>query len=411
MLACATQIRGWKALTILLAIVLSWILNTARATADVIILKNDGRVVGKISTQTDVHKDSLLIRTSAGSDLMISKSQIKQIIPQSPADEEYDRIRGNFEDTAVDQYKLAEWCRDKKLTSAREEHLKRVIELEPDHPEARSALGYMQVNGRWSRLEDRKKEEGYVLYRGDWKLPQEIELLEEKRQKDAKEHEWFSKLTKIRADILRGSPQRQEEALTKLKELTDTSAIPAIMNGLKNENAIVLTKAYMEVLSRIGSGNSLQFVVNVAIENGNDTMQEYAADLLRRNKKIEITAYLVQELRSKSNRRVNRAAEILGELGDITAVPSLIEALTTVHTVPLGAAGNPGSIGASMDQSGGGGLSVGSKPQIVSQQVDNRDVLKALEKLTRINFQFNKQAWKNWYASQNKTPIVGGRRD
>ncbi len=102
---------------------------------------------------------------------------------------------------------------------------------------------------------------------------------------------------------------------------------------------------------------------------------------------------------------------ILGELQDTTAVPALIEALITTHRTQIGAA-NPGSIGAAFDPNGGGGgLSVGSKPQIVTQVEQNLKVLTALEKLTQRNYGFNVLTWKNWYAEQNKTPVVGGRRD
>ncbi len=187
------------------------------------------------------------------------------------------------------------------------EHLRRVIELDTNHAAARSAAGYMQSSRKWQRHEDTMKSNGYILYKGEWKLPQEIELLERKRQQDAKEHEWFSKLTKYKADIVRGSPQKQDEAIQRLRELTDTSALPAITSGLKNESSPPLLKAYMEVVSRIGYGASLHMLVSAAIEHNNDDIREYAFDLLRKRKNPDVTAMLIGELRNKSNARVNRA--------------------------------------------------------------------------------------------------------
>ena len=85
-------------------------------------------------------------------------------------------------DTAAAQWELAQWCREHKLSAEREVHLRRVIELDPDHVEARRALGYSKIDGQWTTQEEAMTKRGYVRYKGQWKTPQEVEIAEEQAE-------------------------------------------------------------------------------------------------------------------------------------------------------------------------------------------------------------------------------------
>ena len=85
----------------------------------------------------------------------------------APDEAEYERIRPTYADTAAAQWELAQWCREHKLTAQRETHLRRVIELEPNHVEARHALGYSQqptANGL--PRDEIMTQRGYRKYKG-----------------------------------------------------------------------------------------------------------------------------------------------------------------------------------------------------------------------------------------------------
>jgi hypothetical protein len=377
--------------------------------ADVVILQNGGRIVGKIKDQQDAPKESLRIHTEAGGELTISKSTIKQIILQTQSEEEYDRVKGNYGDTAADQWKLAEWCREHRMPTQQKVHLQRIIELDTDHTPARNALGFSKVNNRWMRREDTMKERGYVLYKGDWKLPQEIDLLERKAKIEALEREWMQLLPRVRGEMVRGTPQKQQDALTKLKALNDPYAVPALINGLKDETLPDVVRMYLDALGRIRTPAANQYLVTIAMNNKQDEYQEYALDILRKNKPPDAVALCIAELGSKDNNRVNRAGYILGELEDKSAVPALIDALVTTHKVVEAGAG-PGAISATNGPNGGGlGVGGGPKTHVINQE--NQRVLTALGRLTNEHFGFNEIAWKNWYAKQYKVEIIGGRRD
>jgi hypothetical protein len=59
---------------------------------------------------------------------------------------------------------------------------------------------------------------------------------------------------------------------------------------------------------------------------------------------------------------------------------------------------------------GGGGLSVGGSPQIISRQLPNDSVHDALVLLTGVDYNFNTAQWKAWYATQRQRPTINGRR-
>src|SRR5208282_2158573 len=130
------------------------------------------------------------------------------------------------------QWELAQWCLKHKLTAQREVHLRRVIELDPDHVEARRALGYSQIGGKWETRDDVMTQRGYRWYKGKWLLPQEIEILEKKRNLDAAQQEWCIKMKLWRGWLGSG---RDQQARENILAITDPNAVKALTLGLRDD--------------------------------------------------------------------------------------------------------------------------------------------------------------------------------
>ena len=62
---------------------------------------------------------------------------------------EYRRVRERYPLTAAGQLTLANWCEDHGLRDRERAHLAKVVELEPDHAEARRRLGFRRVGLDW----------------------------------------------------------------------------------------------------------------------------------------------------------------------------------------------------------------------------------------------------------------------
>ncbi|HEY2762036.1 MAG TPA: hypothetical protein VGI75_14865, partial [Pirellulales bacterium] len=87
----------------------------ACAYADVYLLASGGQVCGELTNRDETPRQKFVIRTVDGATITLERSQVKQIVSQSPAELEYEKIRPTFADTSEDQLRLADWCREKNL--------------------------------------------------------------------------------------------------------------------------------------------------------------------------------------------------------------------------------------------------------------------------------------------------------
>lgn len=61
----------------------------------------------------------------------------------------YRARREETPDTTAGQLELADWCAAQRLVDQEQAHLNRVLQLDPDHADARARLGFQQIDGQW----------------------------------------------------------------------------------------------------------------------------------------------------------------------------------------------------------------------------------------------------------------------
>jgi hypothetical protein len=145
-------------------------------------------------------------------------------------------------------------------------------------------------------------------------------------------------------------------------------------------------------------------------------VRDRCLDELRRDASSTALSAFLRELKSKDNRRVNRAAICLERLGMPEATLPLIDALVTEHQFIIGSGssggGTPLSFSAGGPGGGLGGLSMGGRPKRVKKNLENKTVLAALTHLHQgINFHYDVEAWRNWYIETHTSTNVDLRRD
>lgn len=379
------------------------------AAADVVVLSNDGRVKGTLVNPNESPRKNYIVKTDAG-EITLDKSQVKDVITQSPDEREYEKIRFTFADTVEAQWKIAEWCRERGLSQQRTDHLERIVELDPNHKQARAALGYGQHDGRWVRREDLMKERGYVWHKGRWMLPQDIEIQEQKRQTELAQKEWYRKLGRYREQLNDRGP-RAQIALAEFKALSDPAAVPAIARMFNDERSEDVQMLLIDALGRIKSTDAVRVLADIAIEVANEDVRLAAVDYLKEVRNPTAAGYLVEALRSKEITKINRAGVALGELGDKSAIGPLIGALVTVQREKV-QQGGPNTYSPSFDSNGGIAFGAGSRSFIVRRNVQNRGVHEGLVKLAGgKDFGFDARAWSHWHNAQKKPVAAPGRRD
>ncbi len=388
------------------------------ALAEIFILHNGGRVVGKILNPDERPRKQYVVEVVSGGRITLSVSQVKQKLLTRPAELEYERLRPQYPDTVEGQWALADWCYKNKLLKQRKTHLERVCELNPDHAEARRALGYQKHNGQWMTRDERMAKEGYKYYKGRYRTLQEIELMERRRKDDLAEKEWYRKINCWREQL---GTDKDAQARQSLMAITDPYAVEALTKKLKEDKAPQARLLYVGILGRIGSGAGNQALCAAAIEDSVEEVRLTCLDYLAKIKRPAVTEFFVKELGHKDNRIVNRAAVALGKIGDPSAVAPLIDSLITVHKFKEVKKGGPGSMTTTFGTGpggsgapGGGGLAMGGGPKIYRVPFRNSNVLDALVILTGQNFNFDQPTWKRWYTiqqQQNAAGLVNPRRD
>lgn len=379
------------------------------AWGDIVVLKSGGRIVGEPLADPQAGPDTVTLKTLPGVIVAVPRSEIEEHIRQKPAELEYDKIRTQYPDTVEGQWELAEWCREHNLPQQRETHLRRLLELDPDNVRVRAILGYTKVNGEWKTRDEVMREQGYVLYKGRWMLPQEVQILEEKEQRQASERDWIQRIRRLvtRLDVEPGAAEQ-------LQNIREPAAVKPLLKVLSEERRDPVRLLLVQILTRIDSPEAKRALAVLAVEDPVEEIRLACLKSLADSKFSESVPYFIGRLRDNNNVIVNRAAAALKAMGDKTAIPALIDALVTTHRIVLPPA-QSGSIGASFSRSSDGrsatGLSSGgNQPRVIRRQIPNRDVLEALAELSGQNFGYEPEVWKRWYAQERHRAALESTR-
>ena len=395
---------------LLLCIVpLTLLLGAPCSKAEIFELKSGGTLQGKLLNPNEKRRTTYQIRLETGGDVTLDSGDVMRVIKPSAEQLRYqETLKQMPADTAELHWKMAELCRDWSLPRERRFHLEQAVRLDPDHEAARRALKYKrQEDGTWARLEDIKKAQGYVRYGGEWVTQREAELAAAAEKRREAALKWQRDLRLWRRWLK--DRRRQSKAIELIESIDDPLATEALIKLFRSERNTAVLLMVAEILGRLDSPLAAQELGRAAMQGDNETENELRLHCLRqleKNERYEVVPSFVSELRSSSNVRVRRAAYALRELGDEAVVLPLIKALRTTHVRYVGGRGN-GNINL-----GPGGLSVGrTKPRKVSEVRNNKEVLSALVKLTKKDFDYDQQRWLDWYLYKTTPPDLDLRRD
>ncbi|MCO6454940.1 MAG: HEAT repeat domain-containing protein [Pirellulaceae bacterium] len=381
--------------------------------ADQLVLQNGGQLPGELRGASPSRPDAVQIQTAHGIRLTLARNQLRQVVRQSAAELEYERRAPRVADTVDRHWRLCEWCLEQGLSAEREAHLRRILQLDPDHVAARHALGYSELNGQWVTQQEQMRSRGYQRHRGRWRLPQEIELEREQASAQQAHLQWLVKLKRWREQL---HTEQASLAARQITEIRDPAAVGALAQGLGQEPLRAVKLLYLTALEGIGSAAALEVLIACSLNDPDTEMFHECVDRLARLKAPLAVPRYIKALEDENNVRLNRAAHALGRLGDPHALAPLIQALVTTHKVVVTPpnAGSADTISSTFGRGtdatgtplGGTGLSTGGGPLVSYPTVPNTEVLDALVKLSGgQNFGFDQRAWRHWLAQEQTRPV------
>jgi hypothetical protein len=171
------------------------------ALADVVHLKNGGRIEGKIKDQGE----SWLVTHRFGS-ISVPKKNVVRIEKKKTLAEEYalKRKAADLKDPNA-LLGLGKWCREKGWEAQARKDFKAALKLDAKHRGAHAALGHVFHEGKWRTEAEIMEMRGFVRHLGKWVTRKEVarlKALEERRQlKKAEEKERRALRRKLRGWI------------------------------------------------------------------------------------------------------------------------------------------------------------------------------------------------------------------
>jgi hypothetical protein len=396
-------------------------------------LSNGGKLRGELN-QSDADSVETTVYTLGGARIAVKQDSVRAITRRPLIVEEYEVLAADTPDEVDAQWELSEWCRQNGLRAQREEHLRRIIELDPEHERARRGLGHVRFEGEWTTREAVMEARGYVKHGSRFVTQQERDLLQAKEAAQEVEGNWNKSIRKWHSWLTGRSLELRQEAMGQLRQIRDPAAISSLARVFSEEEDASLRSLYVELLARIPGEAAVQALVRQSLFDPESTPRLQALEALPTDSYALAVPHYIQALKHEQNVIVCRAAAALEAINDPSAVPALIDALVTNHRyrVRIADRSNTYSFGANgsfadpyqsllppeieMQMRTGqlpNGVIVLKPPspgpqrtRLVTIARDHRNspVLSALTVLTGEAFGYDKQAWGMWWAGKQQAP-------
>ena len=387
-----------------------WTSLSNAAHGDILELENGGRIEGRIVKSSDGDKQSYTVELPGGGWLTIPRSQVARVESTSEAEAEYPKLARTSPDTVEAHWKLAEWCRERKLRDQSQRHLSRILELDPNHEQARAILGFRKNEGQWMTRDEVMESRGMVMYEGRYVTRQHVELLERQKEAKGSQVDWAKNVKRMRRWLTGRRQDQSAQALAEIQSIRDPLAAEAVVDMLRREPDPELKQLWMEVAGRLDHQAAVDALVELSLLDPDPEIRHQSLEYLVKSGRKGLLRPYVRALKDRDNEIVNRAGEALGQIGDADAIGPLIGALITTHKFKV-AEGNPDQYAISFSPQGGAFSFGGGGPQTVTQAMQNPSVLNALQSLSGTNFDYDQNQWRAWLAAQSKRQAVDVRRD
>lgn len=401
-----------------------------RAEADLIRLKSGGEIRGSISREKGATTGpDVTIATLSGGEVTVSQEQIEFVSRRRMKIEHYETRARQTPNTVEDQWALAEWCREQNLRRQRADHLKQIIQLEPDHEKAHYGLDHTKIDGKWMTRAEHMTSQGYIKHKGRWITPQELELTQKTEAEREREEKWFQQIYVWKNWLTGSHAARSRDALKLLRELDDPDAVPALVKNFQDEKNEKLRSLYVSVLGNIPGPKPVPALVTQSLHDVDYEVRYKALNAVPPDQYEAAVPLYIRELKHDLNAVVLRAGKALERMADDRVIPELIDALVTTHRYRVRLRDQNGlnfrADGSGMTNGSGTVLPpnvelalrsgqingvVVNQPSnqmkrppryaTVEREKENQSVLAALQKITGKNFGFNERTWKLWHASQ-----------
>lgn len=208
---------------------------------------------------------------------------------------EYRRLRATTAETAEGHWKLGQWCRRHQLAERSRAHFTAVLERNPNHLQARKALGFTRIGPYWISKTDSERNR------------------QKARQLARDFQRWRPRIESLLRGLTSGSTGRYQKAVQQLQAIHNPEAIPIIewMLGYHNPQ---LALVVIDYLDRQPSQAATLSLTRLAMASEWPTIRKTAAEKLKTRKPEHFVPQVLSltstPIQSRRQLYVNRFGEL-----------------------------------------------------------------------------------------------------
>lgn len=197
-----------------------------------------------------------------------------------PAIDRYERLRSAQPDTIQGHINVAQWCRKAGLDTQQAAHWRRVLQINPNHPLARTALGHRLVDGAWVSPEEVAR------------IRQQVVALRASLKKHGKD------LMKICEEMMSDREAHRSVASERLHAIDAADAVPAVSAIFATTPSPVADQA-VKWLSNIPGPAAAEVLAQWSVDHPAEQVRERCIEGLKRRSYYEYVPLLLDRTRSR----------------------------------------------------------------------------------------------------------------
>ena len=375
---------------------------------DTLVLKSGSQLTGTIvEVKTEDNREYVVFRTASGSVYKLdTKLLVKRVYKVEP--EYKKRLADMDENSAQAHFEMYEWLKEQSKTVGRsvfkremDYHLRRIIELDPNDEKAMRLLDYDRFDGQLLHKDHKYSGHGYVRMAGKWVPELFLDVLANSQQYESIINERKTALKKWTRQIGKVSDVELEASLN---EIADAHSVGLIYANALKEKRDNIRLVYVNSLGKIPSPVAANALVHFAVRDDNRRVRDQAFSLLISQPHFDKASTALKAsvfLQDKDRLYLLRAANLVGELGQLSAFAPLVDALRTTHEIAPGQ--DPRRMNSAFNSGGTqpNTFSFGGNKKPVKRTFENEEVLSALKRITGQHYGFEPEPWKAWYVSEH----------
>ncbi|MEZ5284506.1 MAG: hypothetical protein R2712_06800 [Vicinamibacterales bacterium] len=151
------------------------------AAADEVVLRGGGRLSGRIVERTAT---SIAVDVGPGV-ITVSLDRVVSIDERrTPLHEYHDRVGRLADDDAGGWVQLGRWASAQGLNTQANDAFRRALAADPQSADANTALGRVNVEGRWVSEDDAYRLRGFEQFEGRWMPAADVRAVLERRDRE-----------------------------------------------------------------------------------------------------------------------------------------------------------------------------------------------------------------------------------